>query len=162
MRLAAPITDPERPWPGRRLIPWWLRGDADFFRDLGGALQPGAAMSVAEAKGSEVIAPAIEHRAEVVLEPEADINVLEPPGRPRRFAASAIARRRAYEPEGRTRTARFFETYAVDTIEAERELGASAFVPPHHLVSGAASRGRRSDLLLQRLAYEHYEDEVRP
>lgn len=70
-----------------------------------------------------MVVAAIEHRAEVVLEPETDINVLALPDRPRRFAASAIARRRVYEPEGRARTARFFETYAVDTMEAERELG---------------------------------------
>jgi hypothetical protein len=162
MRLAASVTNPERPWPGRRLIPWWLRGDAEFFRDLGGALQSAAAMSVAEARGSDVVVAAIEHRAEVVLEPEADINVLALPARHRGCAASAIARRRVYEPEGRARTARFFETYAVDTMEAERELGASAFVPPHHLVGGAGSRGRRRDLLLQQLAYEHFQLEIEP
>ncbi len=119
-------------------------------------------MSVAEAKGTKVVVAAVEHNVEVLLEPEADINVLEPESRPRRFAASAVARRRAYEPEGRERSARFFETYAVDTMEAERELGASVFVPPHHLVAGASSRGRERDLLVQRLAHEYFRSEIEP
>ncbi len=160
MQLALHTTDSGRPWPERRLIPWWLRGDAEFFRDLGGALQPAMAMSVAEAHGSDVIVAAIEHRSEIVLEPEADINVIDLVNRPKRFAASAIARRHPYAPEGRQRSARFFERYATDTLEAERELGASSFVPPHHLTGGAASKGRGRDILLQRLAYEHWVTEI--
>jgi hypothetical protein len=162
MRLTASLGGSERPWPERRLVPWWQRGDNRFFREFGGALQPVAAMSVAEARGGDVVVAAIEHHVEVVLEPEADINVLDLDSRPRRFASSAIARRRAYEPEGRSRKASFFEAYSVDTMEAERELGASVFVPPHHLVGAAGSRGRSRDLLLQRLAYDHYLHEIEP
>jgi hypothetical protein len=42
------------------------------------------------------------------------------------------------------------------------ELGATVFVPPHHVVGGAASNGRSRDLLLQRIAYEHYVHEIEP
>lgn len=160
MQLAVHANESVPAWRERQLIPWWLRGDGEFFRDLGGALQPAMAMSVAEARGSNVIVAAIEHRTEIVLEPEADINVIELSMRPRRFAASLIARKRPYAPEGTAQSARFFERYAADTIEAERRLGASCFVPPHHLVAGAGSKGRKRDIVMHRLAYEFYLTEI--
>jgi hypothetical protein len=162
MQLALHGDASPHPWPERQLVPWWLRGDGAFFRDLGGALQRTMAMSVAEAHGSETILQAIAHKVEVVLEPEADINVLAPARRPVRFAASGVARKRPYEPDGRRRTARFFETYALDTIETERLLGASCFVPPHHLVGAVGTLGRRRDLLLQQIAHDYWRAEVGP